>query len=81
MATIGLVLFIIGGVIALVGGLWMLVEIFSTGLLWGIGSLLFSPISLIWLITHWQQGKYPFLVQMTGIVIMVPGMLMTGEIS
>jgi hypothetical protein len=65
-----IIVFGIGAVLALVGGLGVLLAAFRTGMLWGLAILLLSPLSLIYLVLYWQEAKRPFFLEMIGIVIM-----------
>lgn len=66
-------LFIVGVLLTVVGGLWLLVVGFQTSILWGIGMLLLPIISLIFVVLHWQQAKSPFLLQIVGVVLLFAG--------
>ena len=81
MEVIGLILFVVGGTLALIGGIWLLVVAFQESVLWGLGCLLFSPISIVFVIMHWEEARTPFLVQLAGAVPMIIGMLMMGPTS
>ena len=63
------ILMFLGGVLALVGGIWFIVAAFMTGILWGLLVLLVPFASIIWLITHWEEGKAPFGLIVLGIVL------------
>ena len=78
MEIIGLILFTVGAALAVIGGIWLLVVAFQESALWGVGCLLFSPISIVFVIMHWEEASKPFLVQLAGVVPMVIGMLMMG---
>lgn len=56
---VGLGIFIIGGVGTLIAA-------FKTSILWGIGCLLIAPVSLLFLIMHWDNAKNPFFLQLIG---------------
>src|SRR5689334_6796832 len=73
MATLGLIIMILGGIVAVIGNLWWLVAMFSSGFIWGIGGILFSPIYLVWLVTHWHDGKIPFCITLVGMVVFTFG--------
>ena len=62
-------LIILGGLLAVVGGIWFLVESFRESIWWGLGCLLISPVQLVFLIMHWPVAKKPFGVQMLGLAI------------
>ncbi|WP_257229995.1 hypothetical protein [Acinetobacter sp. YH12251] len=50
----------LGFAIILIGGLGFLIAAFKTSILWGLGCLLFYPISIVFLILYWQDAKNPF---------------------
>lgn len=62
LAYIGIVIFIIGGIGTLIAS-------FKTGILWGLGCLFIAPVSLIFLILHWDVAKNPFFLQLIGIAL------------
>jgi hypothetical protein len=66
-------LMVIGIFLVIVGGLWQLVVTFQTSIPWGIFSLLFPVVGLIFVIMHWEVAKRPFLWQVAGVVIAVIG--------
>ena len=63
-------LFYLGGLIALVGAIWLLVVAFQKSIWWGLGSLLIPFVSLIFVIMHWQVSKKPFLISIAGGVLL-----------
>lgn len=79
MEILGLVLMGVGGLIAIVGSIWFLIEAFKSGILWGLGCLFVPFVSLIWLVTHWEDGAKPFGLSLLGSVIMVGGMFLGGN--
>jgi hypothetical protein len=59
---------VIGMILALIGGLWLLVTAFRVSILWGIVCLI--PFGgLVFVVTHWEEGKEPFLTSLVGGVI------------
>ncbi len=77
VAGIGMTLWIIGLLAAIVGGLWTWVLMFQTGLLWGLSQFLpcVAPVFLIlWLIRNWSEGKIPFFVSLGGAALMFLGL-------
>ena len=62
LAYIGIAIFIIGGIGTLIAA-------FKTSILWGLGCLFIAPVSLIFLILHWDVAKNPFFLQVIGIVL------------
>mgnify|MGYP006281542809 CR=1 FL=1 len=79
MELLGGILVWVGLIIAVIGGIWMLIEQFSTSILWGVGCLLCGVISLIWLVTHFDRGMYPFLTSLAVAIIYVIGGVLLGE--
>lgn len=65
----GVVILVIGSIIAVVGGLMLLIETFRESVVWGLASLFIGPVSLIFVILHWDVAKKPFLIQLAGICI------------
>lgn len=78
MGIIGMLLMVVGGIAMVAGGLWLLVVIFQESVLWGIGSLLFGPISLIFVILNWEISKKPFLVNLGGAAVFFLGTMLGG---
>ena len=66
---LGLGIFIIGGIL-------FLVEAFKTSVLWGLGCIFITPVTLFYLAFHWATAKRPFAIQMIGALIVVTGTYM-----
>jgi hypothetical protein len=79
LGIIGVVLVLIGLVIALVGGVWLLIKAFQTSILWGLGSMFVPFVSLIFVFTHWEIAKRPFLISLAGAVFIIVGSLLGGS--
>lgn len=73
MHFVGTVIIILGAVAILYGGVWMLVEQFRSGLLWFLGCMFIPFVSLIWLITHCDEGKEPFAIGTVGAIATFAG--------
>lgn len=73
----GTILIIGGALIALVGGVKILVAAFKESLLWGLGSLIVPLVALIFVVTHWDEGKSGFLWSVAGLVLMFAGSALT----
>ncbi len=71
-----MVLFAIGGLVSLVGGIWLLVVAFQEHILWGLGSLLVPFVSLIFVIMYWNKSWKPFGLQLVGVLVSVGGFLL-----
>ncbi len=59
--------------IFIIGGIGTLIAAFKTSILWGIACLLIAPVSLLFLIMHWNNAKNPFFLQLIGFGIMFLG--------
>lgn len=71
METVGMIIWIIGAIISVIGGIWFLVVAFRQSIWWGLGSLFIPLVSIIFLILHWGEAAKPFFVSLLGVVIMV----------
>lgn len=69
----GQFIMIIGILIFIVGGFWFLVAAFSESVLWGLATLFIPIVQLFFLIVHWHRAKKPFLVQITGLAMVILG--------
>ena len=74
----GAILVIIGIIAIFIGGLGLLIKIFSESILWGIGSIIFPIASWIFVFMHWEEARGPFLLQMAGIGLVILGMVLSG---
>jgi hypothetical protein len=63
----------IGWLIAFAGGVWFLVCAFQDDAIQGVLCLFVPFYSLIYLITHFEEVKKPFLVQVVGTVLAIAG--------
>lgn len=64
---------ILGFIIMLVGGIWLLIEAFKESVLWGLGCLFIPIVSLIFVILHWDKAGKPFLIQIVGLILFAIG--------
>jgi hypothetical protein len=74
--SMSVTLLILGLILVVIGGFWLLVVTFQESFLWGIGSLVFPVMSLIFVVLNWDICKSPFLLQVFGLVIAILGILM-----
>lgn len=72
---------IIGLIIFVIGGIGFLIATFRTSLLWGLGCLFISPLQIIYLFVHWDSAKKPFLIQLTGGLVMLASVYLQGKIN
>lgn len=63
----------LGLAVFFIGGIGTLIAAFKTGILWGLGCLLFAPVSLFFLILHWNVAKHPFFLQLVGVALIFVG--------
>jgi uncharacterized membrane protein len=64
-------LLIVGLILGVVGGIWLLVVAFKTSIWWGLGSLLIAPVALVFVIMHWQPSKKPFFIYLAGLILVI----------
>ena len=77
METIGLILLVIGFLIALVYGIQLLIVAFRTSIWWGLGSLFIPLVSLIFVIMYWPEAKRPFLRSLLAIPFYLAGLALS----
>lgn len=73
MQTLGTAVMVIGYLIALVGGIWIIVIAFQDSIAWGLGCLFVPCVQLIFAFTHWEDTKVPFLISVGGSVLAFAG--------
>jgi hypothetical protein len=66
MNAIGMILSLVGGVVGLVGFIWLVVVAFKESILWGIGCLLVPCVGIVFAIMNWEKAKKPFLIGLGG---------------
>lgn len=76
--TAALGLFILGAVLALIGGIGLLIAGFRESVLWGLGMLFLPVVSLIFVLLHWREAKNPFLLQILGVGLVIASSLVGG---
>ncbi len=69
---------IIGLGIFILGGIAYLVAAFRTSIIWGLGCLFITPVSILYLFFHWGDAKKPFLIQVIGGVVMLASVYAQG---
>lgn len=81
MEMVGLALMVVGGIVALVGGIWFLVVACSESILWGLGCFFVPFVSLVFLVMYWNKAAKPFLLNLGGIVLIVIGAVLGGSLQ
>lgn len=77
---LALVMFIFSGILSFIGGIWLLIEGFRAGPLWGFGLLLFGPIvSFVFLFAKPDYALKPWVVSFLGIICFIVGVLMIPD--
>ena len=76
MPAVGGILMIVGVVMALVGAIMFLVAFFRESVIWGIGCLLFWPVSLVFMLLHWQDVKKAIGFEVLGVLMAVGGFML-----
>lgn len=66
-------MFWLGVALGFIGWLWLVVNAFRTSALWGVGSLLISPIALIFGLLNFGENKIPLLLSVLGLVLYFMG--------
>ncbi len=74
----GTLLVILGVILMIIGGVWLLVEAFKESILWGLGSIFIPFVGLVFAIMHWSECKVPFLIHVAGLVLFVAGSVLSG---
>ena len=72
----GLVLLILGLILAVIGHIGILIEAFKEGIAWGLGTLLVPFVALIFVVMHWQETRKPLLLSVAGNLIWIAGAVM-----
>jgi hypothetical protein len=67
-------MFWLGVLLSTVGGLWLVVNAFrSSGVLWGLGSLLIPFVAQIYGLVNFTENKIPLLLSVVGIALFFVG--------
>jgi hypothetical protein len=67
----GFVLAGIGGLIAFIGGLMIIIAAFRIHVGWGLGCIFVPFVSIVFIIAHWSEAK-------RGVLIWIPGIIIAG---
>jgi len=62
---------VIGVLIFIIGGILFLIESFKKSVVWGIACLLITPVVLVFTVIHWDVAKKPFSIQLAGFGVML----------
>ncbi len=70
---VGTALLLLGLALVLIGELIFLVAAFRESLGWGLLLLFVPPLSLLFLVLHWQKAKAGFFLQVWGVLCVALG--------
>ena len=74
----GMALLVLGIILSVVGGLWLLITAFQESVLWGFGCLIVPIVSLIFVFLHWEESRKPLLIALAGNVLAIAGAALKG---
>jgi hypothetical protein len=75
----GSILLAIGGVLTLVGWIWIIVIAFQSGdVVWGIVSIFCGIVALVYAAMHMDKARTPLFVLIGGIVLNIIGSALGG---
>lgn len=69
----GLLCVAFGGIMALVGWVWILINAFSESVPWGVGVFCFSPLAIVYGVLKWDELKLPTILYGVGVVLSIVG--------
>lgn len=78
MGILGMLLLGLGGLIAFVGSIMILIEAFKTSILWGLGSIFIPFVGLVFVAMHWQRASRGFMIWAAGFVLILIGSVLGG---
>jgi FtsH-binding integral membrane protein len=79
MEILGNIIMVVGIIAILIGGIWTLLEQFRSGILWLLACIFIPFVGLIWLATHWEEGKRPFALALVGALVTFGGLMLSGH--
>lgn len=76
MEILGGIIIFIGFIVSFIYGIILIIKAFQASILWGLGYLFIPFVSLIFIITHWDEAGKPFLLSLISIPFYIIGSLM-----
>jgi hypothetical protein len=73
-------LMVIGYLVLFIGSLMFLIAAFRESILWGLACVFFAPASLLFLVTHWEQARTAFAIQILGFILAAVGIALSGGV-
>ncbi|KAF0242000.1 MAG: hypothetical protein FD180_4143 [Planctomycetota bacterium] len=77
--VIGTVLVLAGALLLIGSTIWLLIEAFRVGLLWGLAVIFIPIVPLIFIIVHWERAKGAVGYYVLGWILMLAGFIMSGH--
>ncbi len=77
----GVLVLLVGCLLALVGFIWFVIAAFQESVLWGLGVLFVPFVHLIFLVLGWDRAKRPFFLQLFGVAMIVFAAIVLGAIG
>lgn len=74
MDAISILLMVVGGAVAALGGVWFLVVAFRRSVWWGLSNLFLPLANFAFLIAHPQLAWKPFVVNIVGALLIGAGL-------
>jgi len=71
-------LLVVGVILSVVGGIWLLITAFQESVGWGLACMLLPIVSLIFVFLHWEESKRPFLIGLGGNLLLIAGAALRG---
>lgn len=81
MEILGLILLVVGGIIAFVGGIMFLIVAFKESVLWGLACIFIPFASLVFLFMNWAKAKQSFFIQLGGAALLFLGIMLGGKVG
>ena len=72
-------LLVLGIILSVVGGIWLLITAFQESVGWGLACLLVPIVGLIFVFLHWEESKKPFLITLGGNLLFIAAAAMKGH--
>ena len=79
MEIIAFILIGIGVIMALVYGIILIVKAFQASVWWGLGYLFVPFVWIIFVATHWDVSRKPFLMNLLALVPLIAGFVLLPE--
>jgi hypothetical protein len=72
-------LLVVGIILSVVGGIWLLITAFQESVGWGVACLLLPIVTLIFVFLHWEESKKPFLISLAGNLLFIAAAAAKGH--